>query len=97
MLEIKVNCEDDEMTVYDDGKLIGHMTFPKESMEVVLLNEVYLKEEYRGQGITQMMMEEFINSLEKTKRKVRLICPFAKKWFRKNPQYSKYVEGYVEE
>ena len=83
---------DNEIVGICDNEIVANVTFPDETDGVVNVNHTFVKEEFRGRNIAGELMMELVKNLDKTQRVAILTCPYAVKWFLKNPQYSRFVK-----
>lgn len=82
---------DNEIVGIDEGKVVANVTFPYERDGVVNVDHVFVDAAYRGKNIAKELMMELVLDLDKTNRVAVLTCPYAVRWFRDNPQYSRFV------
>ena len=80
--------EDDEVVfVNDRGTVMGRVV-PMDDDSVANFNETYVEASERGTGLAGRLMGQAARHLRFAGVKARATCPYAQRWFQKNPQYS---------
>jgi len=76
-----------EIQVLENQQMIGRILWTPVSEGVVNVIQTYVMDSYRGQGIANILMEEFVKFL--TERKWRCIasCSYVKMWFQRHLEY----------
>lgn len=77
--------------VSPDGKVLGEVTFPSTSNNIVDINHTFVDESLRGQGVASMLLKQAVHELDETGRKARITCPYAKTWFKQHPEWTRLV------
>ncbi len=83
--------DNNSVTYRQDGAVLGIVEFPEVRNHVVNINHTFVDDQLRGQGIASAMMFEVAKLLEKTDRKAKLSCSYARYWFDKHQEYSHLI------
>ncbi|MDR0853056.1 MAG: N-acetyltransferase [Clostridiales Family XIII bacterium] len=74
------------------GEIIAEVTFPKVREGLVAINHTFVDDSLRNKGVAGELMEACYEQLKSDGRKAVLICPYAIKWYRENPEKNDIVE-----
>ncbi len=69
--------------------LVGEVVFPTIDQTVpdrVVVERVFVNPDYRGQGLAGKLMAQFCNYATEHHYQVKLMCPFAVKYFDRHPE-----------
>lgn len=72
----------------ETGTLIAEVTFPNKSATTVDINHTFVDDSLRGQGVAGKLLLAAVESIHAQNKKAVATCPYAVKWFEKNPEYS---------
>lgn len=75
----------------DNGEVLGEVTFPDCADGVVVIDRTFVKPEMRGQDLASDLMRAVYNEIKAQGKKACLECPYAIKWFGRNPQAAEIV------
>lgn len=74
------------------GRLVAEVTFQTlKNGQILAVDHTFVREDHRGQGIARQLIETMITYAKKKRAKILPICPYAKKFFAKQPQYADIV------
>lgn len=76
-----------------EGKVVAEVTFPEISEHLVDINHTFVDESLRGQGVAGSLLQEVAQTLRQSRKKARLTCSYARKWFPAHPEYSDIPDG----
>jgi predicted GNAT family acetyltransferase len=79
----------------DKDEIIAEVTFPTVKEGVVAINHTFVDDSLRNRGVAGELMEECYELLKADGRKAVLICPYAVKWYRENPEKNDIVEPLI--
>lgn len=80
---------DNDVVFLDDrGEVKGKVEFPDVDEDTVDINEVYVAPSERGLGLANSLMGSAARHLRFEGKKVRVSCPYAKKWFDNHQEYA---------
>lgn len=68
-----------------DGQRIAEVTFPARADGAVEIDQTFVDDSLRGQGIAAELMAEAYSAIKEDGLKAVLTCPYAIKWFAANP------------
>lgn len=75
-----------------DGRLVAEVTFQSlHNGSVLALDHTYVREDHRSQGIASKLVETVIAHAQKQNAKILPICPYAKTFFARKPEYADIV------
>lgn len=74
------------------GKIVAEVTFPSLRDGLVDINHTFVDESLRGQGVAALLMREVAETLRRERKKARLTCSYAQKWFSEHADYSDIPE-----
>lgn len=80
-----VNAENDE--------IMGFVTFPMNDRGVLCLDHTEVSDNYQGRGLAAQLVQEVAELAVSKNQKIIPICPYAVKWFEKNPKYGDVLEN----
>lgn len=75
------------VAAYDGSKNIGESTY-SDASNLWIIDHTFVDDDYRGKGIAQSLVAEFVKQARKHNVKIIPLCPFAKKEFQEKPEYS---------
>lgn len=87
---IEIQREDDgrrgRFVAYEDGVLAGEMTYAWSGPAKFIITHTGVEPAFEGKGIGKKMVEKSIEFAQQEGKKIRPLCPFAKKYFDKFPE-----------
>lgn len=78
--------EENKISLIENAKEVGLITFPFISDTVVDINHTYVDSDYRGRGIASMLMNAVVEQLEQRDLKCIPTCSYAINWFCNHPE-----------
>lgn len=72
----------------EDGQWAGEVSFPfvDQSANRVVVERVFVIPELRGHGLAAQLMEHFIKFAKGQHYVVKIMCPYAKRYFKLHPE-----------
>lgn len=82
------NAEEKITATTPQKKWAGEVVFPfvDRSARRVVVERVFVVPEFRGQGLAAQLMAHFVTYANQQHLTVKLMCPYAKQYFRQHPQ-----------
>lgn len=84
---MKINVEDNRLTMVDNHTWVGEISFPAVSTSRVVLERTFIRPEYQGRGLGSQLVAAFVDYARQHHLTVKLMCPFAKLQFDRHPDY----------
>lgn len=83
----------------ENGQLAGEVSYFKlPHKDVEVLERVFVSLAFRGQGVVEDITREFMNFIQENNEQLYPLCPYAKRFLAKNPEFEKYnVQSSVSE
>ncbi|WP_251547551.1 GNAT family N-acetyltransferase [Limosilactobacillus caecicola] len=68
----------------DDGQWAGDVTFPfvDQANQRVVVERVFVVPEFRNHGLAAQLMDQFVQLAERKHWVVKIMCPYAKRYFK---------------
>lgn len=76
----------------ETGRVIAEVTFPDISGGRVDIDHTFVDDSLRGQGVAGKLMLAAVGTLRAQGKKAIVTCPYAKKWFESNPEFSDVLD-----
>lgn len=76
----------------ETGHMIAEVTFPEISGGRVDICHTFVDDSLRGQGVAAKLMLATVGTLRAQGKKAIATCPYAKKWFESNPEFSDVLD-----
>lgn len=75
-------------TTTDQGQWAGEVSFPfvDQTNHRVVVERVFVVPEFRGHGIAAQLMDHFIQYAQQQDYTVKIMCPYAKRYFKLHPE-----------
>lgn len=87
-VSLEVNDKNGYFHIDIDSKTEAKMTFVFAGSDKIIIDHTEVNEGYNGKGFGKMMVEKAVAFAREKNIKIIPLCPFAKKVFDKNPEYS---------
>lgn len=91
-METQVNLEVNDKNGYFhidiDSKTEAKMTFVFAGADKIIIDHTEVNEGHNGKGFGKMMVAKAVDFAREKNIRIIPLCPFAKKVFDKNPEYS---------
>lgn len=87
-VSLEVNDKNGYFHIDIDSKTEAKMTFIFAGSDKIIIDHTEVNEGYNGKGFGKMMVEKAVAFAREKNIKIIPLCPFAKKVFDKNPEYS---------
>ncbi len=75
----------------ENGEVLAQIDFPTVGENVVEANHTFVSDSLRGKGVAGKLMEEMVNNLQESQRKVIPTCSYAVKWFEKHEEFANLI------
>ena len=72
----------------ENGQTLAEIVFPYRSQRTVEITHTFVSPSLRGQGIAETLVRAVADALKEKNIRVVATCPYAAKWFEKNPSYA---------
>lgn len=82
--------KNDKIEYLSNDTLVGEVLFQKET-DYLVLTTAYIKDEYRGQGLTSEMLEEVFSYLKENNIKVKIECSYINHWLSDKKLYQELI------
>jgi len=89
--KIEHKTEENRVEAIADGQVIGLIDYSMTSPEVLTIYHTEVGEENENLGIAAAMTKDLLQYVEDTGIKVRPLCPYARAYVGKHPEYQKFV------
>lgn len=76
--------ENQILSLDNNGEIISEVDFVKMNNNTVDIEHVYVRPEFRGQGVSDQTMLTVVDYLKENNLKAIASCSYANHWFRKN-------------
>ena len=87
-VSLEVNDKNGYFHIDIDSKTEAKMTFIFAGSDKIIIDHTEVNEGHNGKGFGKMMVEKAVAFAREKNIKIIPLCPFAKKVFDKNPEYS---------
>lgn len=87
-VSLEVNDKNGYFHIDIDSKTEAKMTFVFAGSDKIIIDHTEVNEGHNGKGFGKMMVEKAVAFAREKNIKIIPLCPFAKKVFDKNPEYS---------
>ncbi len=77
---------DNQITVVEDDRVLGEITFPVCGPETVVIDHTWVDPSLRGQGVAGQLVKRAADALRSTGCKARVTCSYARNWFERHPE-----------
>lgn len=67
---------------------VAQMTFSKAGDSLIIIDHTEVPDEYRGQGVGQLLVERAVADARTNGKRILPLCPFAASRFRAHPEWS---------
>jgi len=72
----------------ENGEWIAELAYIKSGDGQITIDHTEVDEKLRGQGVGEELVKAAVDFARENGLKIKLICPYARKVFEKNPDYS---------
>ena len=72
----------------ENGEWIAELAYIKSGDGQITIDHTEVDEKLRGQGVGEELVKAAVDFARENDLKIKLICPYARKVFEKNPDYS---------
>jgi uncharacterized protein len=72
----------------ENGEWIAELAYIKSGDGQITIDHTEVDEKLRGQGVGEDLVKAAVDFARENGLKIKLICPYARKVFEKNPDYS---------
>ncbi len=90
--KIENNEEANRFEARNKNQVIGLIDYRMTASDVMTVYHTEVSEDYEGQGIAAGMTKNLLEFLKDNGLKVRPLCPYAKAYIEKHPEYQDLVE-----
>ena len=87
-VSLEVNDKNGYFHIDIDSKTEAKMTFIFAGSDKIIIDHTEVNEGHNGKGFGKMMVEKAVAFAREKNIKIIPLCPFAKKVFDENPEYS---------
>ena len=87
-VSLEVNDKNGYFHIDIDSKTEAKMTFIFAGSDKIIIDHTEVNEGHNGKGFGKMIVEKAVAFAREKNIKIIPLCPFAKKVFDKNPEYS---------
>ena len=71
----------------ENGEWIAELAYIKSGDGQITIDHTEVDEKLRGQGVGEYLVKAAVDFARESGLKIKLICPYARKVFEKNPDY----------
>ncbi|CAA9406392.1 GNAT family N-acetyltransferase [uncultured Nocardioides sp.] len=77
----------DRLELYDDGRRIGSLSYQR-AQGILVLEHTEVSRDQEGHGHGGRLVEAALDLARAERRRVIVVCPFAKAWLQRHPDYA---------
>lgn len=87
--------EEENRFVVKDNKSneVGEVTYSKAGANILIIDHTGIDDAHRGQGLAEKLVLQVVEKAKKEDLKIMPLCPFAKREFEKNAEYSEVLHS----
>ena len=67
----------------DEGKIVASISFKVED-NIFTIEHTFVSDEYRGEGIASILVEEAVKYIDSVNGKIKATCSYAREWLKKH-------------
>lgn len=82
-MEYKIKEENQKFILIKEGNEVGYLNYTKDLEGDLIIESIFIKEEYRGEGYAKIVFNEFIEKAKKEQYRIIPICSYAQAQFQK--------------
>ena len=68
----------------ENGRIVAEVTFPETSPSLSVIDQTFIDESLRGQGVASMLVQAAVDEIKKRGGQVQATCSYAKKWLKEH-------------
>ncbi|GIZ08992.1 GNAT family N-acetyltransferase [Flavobacterium sp. UMI-01] len=89
--QIDKNKHNGAFEINNNGKTVAQMTFRFSGATKIIILHTEVDSEYKGQGLGKLLLSNAIAFAQESALKILPLCPFAKAYFDKHPEWNSIV------
>lgn len=85
---MQFEIETGKISAIDHEKWAGEVSFPfvDQAANRVVVERVFVVPDYRGHGLAAQLMDQFVDYAQQNHLTVKIMCPYAKQYFKSHPE-----------